>query len=283
MLVNPGGPGEPGRSLARRRRRRARARRWRPTTTSSGFDPRGVGGSVARAQLRPELLQGRAAGLHPGQRGGRAGADRPGEGLRRRVRAAVRLVPAVRDDGEHGARHGPDPPGLRRQAADLLRLLLRHLPRPGLRHAVPRPGAPDGARLHRGPDRRVVRRQHQPGLRLPGPARGVLRLDREVRLHLPPGQHRGAGRRRPTTRCARQLAKAPGRRAGRPDDRPGRARRHDPARRVPEHGVARRSRRRSPQYLNNGEQQRAWSPSTSSGARRARTRSRSTTRSSAPT
>ena len=146
-----------------------------------------------RAELRPELLRRGAARLHPGQRGRRAGAHRPGQGLRGRVRAAVRLAAALHDDGQHGPRHGPDPPGIRRIEDQLLRVLLRHLSRPGLRDAVPRPGAPDGARLHRGPDRRLVPGQHRPGLRLPGAARRVLRLDGEVRLRLSPGVHPGGG------------------------------------------------------------------------------------------
>ena len=49
----------------------------------------------------------------------------------------------------------------------LLRLLLRHLPRPGLRHACTRrPGSSDGARLQRRPSAGVVRREPRPGLRV---------------------------------------------------------------------------------------------------------------------
>ena len=77
-------PGEPGRSLAAAVASRAQPAGGGRRTTSSGFDPRGVGGSSPRAELRPELLRGRAAGLHPGERGRRAGAHRPGQGLRRR-------------------------------------------------------------------------------------------------------------------------------------------------------------------------------------------------------
>ena len=51
---------------------------------------------------------------------------------------------------------------------------------PGLRDDVPRPGAPDGARQHRGPDGRLVCGQHRPGLRLPGQDERVLRLGRPL-------------------------------------------------------------------------------------------------------
>ena len=91
-------PGRPGRArpVARGRGRvRGQPAGARPTTTSWA-STRAASAAPARAELRPELLRRGAAGLHPGERGGRAGADQPGEGLRGRVREAVRLVPAVR-------------------------------------------------------------------------------------------------------------------------------------------------------------------------------------------
>ena len=114
LLVNPGGTGR-ARPLARGGGRgraepagggHLRHRRVRPA--------RG-GRFGARAELRPEFLRRGAARLHPGQRGRRAGAHRPGQGLRGRVRAAVRLAAALYDDRQHGPRHGPDPPGIRRR------------------------------------------------------------------------------------------------------------------------------------------------------------------------
>ena len=65
----------------------------------------------------------------------------------------------------------------------LLRLLLRHLHRPGVRDHVPEPGPPDGAGQHGRPHRGLVRGQHRPGLRVPGPAGRVLLLDRLARWH----------------------------------------------------------------------------------------------------
>ena len=164
-----------------------RHRRLRPTRG------RRIG---AGAELRSRLLLRQPAGLHPGERGGGAGAHQQGEDLRGGLRAAVRLAAALRDQREHGPRHGPDTPGVRRAEDHLLRVLLGHLPGPGVRHAVPQPGPQDGARQHGGPDRCLVPGQHRPGLRLPGPARRVLRVDREIRQRLQPGQHgrRGAQR-----------------------------------------------------------------------------------------
>ena len=124
--------------------------------------------------------------------------------------------------------------------------------------------------------------QHRPGLRLPGPARRVLRVDRQVRLRLPPGQHHGAGS-GGLLPGARAAGEDPGRRAERPADRPGRARRHVPDRRLPERRVARVRRRRSRSTSNSGDSSGLVNQYQECGTHAARTSSRSTTRSSAPT
>ena len=213
MLVNPGGPGAPGRSLAG-----ATATRLSPQVAADydivGFDPRGVGGSVPGAELRPDYF---FRACQPDYIPANAAAEQVlinrAKTYAAGLRAAVRLAAALRDEREHGARHGPDPPGVRRAEDHLLRVLLRHLPGPGLRHAVPRAGSAGWCSTRTvDPTGAWYAGQHQPGLRLPGPDRRVLRLDREIRLRLPPGQH---GRRRceaPTTGSRDQLAK-PGHRA----------------------------------------------------------------------
>ena len=67
----------------------------------------------ARAALRPVLLRRRAARLHPGEPGRRAGPHRPGQGLRRRLRAPVRLAAAVHDHRGRRQGHGLHPGGAR--------------------------------------------------------------------------------------------------------------------------------------------------------------------------
>ena len=119
----------------------------------------------AGAELRPELLLRRPPELHPGQCRRRAGAHQPGANVRRRLRAEVRLAAALHDHRGRGPRPGLDPRGVRRVEDQLLRVLLRHVHRPGLRHLVSQPGPPHGPGQHRRSDRGLVRRQYRPGLR----------------------------------------------------------------------------------------------------------------------
>ena len=80
-----------------------------------------------------------------------------------------------------------------------------------------------------------------------------------------------------------KLEKIADRRAERPADRPGRARRHDPHRRVPERRVARVRAGALAVPQRSGSSSRPRHPVPAVGHARTRTRSRSTTRSSAPT
>ncbi len=143
-----------------------------------GFDTRGVGSSVPALSCDPSFFSRPRPGYVPPERSGRAGAGQPGEAVRGRLREAVRLAAAVHDHRGPGQGHGLDPGRARAAADQLLRRLLRHLPRPGVRDAVPAPDPPDGAGQRGRSGGRLVRRQHRPGLRLPGPDDRVLRLDR---------------------------------------------------------------------------------------------------------
>ena len=143
-------PGRPAGQPRRPRRQRALPRRrgrLRPDQQVAseyniiGFDPRGVGASVPALHCDPSLLRRRAARLHPGEPGRRAGPHHRARDLRRRLRAPVRLAAAVHDHRGRGQGHGLHP-GRAGPAEDQLpRLLLRHLPRPGLRHPVRRTGS----------------------------------------------------------------------------------------------------------------------------------------------
>ncbi len=81
LLVNPGGPGGPGRSMAANV-----GQGLDPAVAADydiiGFDTRGTGRLGPGAALRPWLLRPAAARLHPGQQGGRAGTGQPGPRLR---------------------------------------------------------------------------------------------------------------------------------------------------------------------------------------------------------
>ena len=184
LLVNPGGPGGPGRSLAA-----FVAQGLSPQVAADyniiGFDPRGVGASVPALSCDPSFF----TQLRPNYIPPNASAEQLLVSRARSYAADCQkrygwLLPylttadSARDMNSIRAALGV--PG-----DQLLRLLLRDLPGPGVRHPVPAPAAPDGAGLGGQPGRRLVRRQHRPGLRVPGPVRGVLRLGRRAQRHLP--------------------------------------------------------------------------------------------------
>ena len=192
LLVNPGGPGGRGRSLAA-----YVAQGLSPQVAADytivGFDPRGVGASVPALSCEPSFF----SGLRPDYIPATAAAESVLIGRARSYAADCErrygwLLPyltsvnAARDMDAIRAALGV--PG-----DQLLRLLLRDLPGPGVRHPVPAPAAPDGAGLRGGPHRRLVRGQHRPGLRVPGPDGGVLLLGGGAQRHLPAGQHPGRG------------------------------------------------------------------------------------------
>ena len=167
MLVNPGGPGCSGLSMPSLsdyvpgqrgcvvrldRLRPARRRRERPV-----------------AALQPPLLHLQPAELRADLEGrSRSGLADPQPPLLQTLRQhrGQAHPAAARDDARHRARHGPDPRGARRRHDELLRLLLRDLPRPGLRHPVPGPGRALRPRRGGEPAPRLVLRQPRPGPRL---------------------------------------------------------------------------------------------------------------------
>ena len=159
LLVNPGGPGGSGLTLA---------------GFVASVAAEGGGGPVrrhrlrpargGREQARPELQAGPlrpgAPGLraeHPGDREGQP-RRAPGPSPRPAARSTRSVLPYI-DTRQRRAGHGRDPRGPRRPEDQLLRLLVRHLPGRGVRQAVPAAGAAPGPGLDRRPDRRLVRGQ----------------------------------------------------------------------------------------------------------------------------
>ena len=153
MLVNPGGPGGSGLGLST-------LGQYVPNGAGDdydwiGWDPRGVGSSTPSLSCDPNYFQGPRPNYTPSTAAltsfwlakSKAYAKACGAGRRRAARP--------RHHGRLGQGHGEHPQGDGAVADQLLRLLLRHLPRLGLRHPVPRPAAPRGLRQHRQP---------QPGL-----------------------------------------------------------------------------------------------------------------------
>ena len=148
-----------------------------------GFDPRGVGSSV------PSLTcDGEYAGYNrPYYVPGPVALEKTWlQAPRGTPRPATRPARAARPRQDHrlGGRHGEHPQGPGRQADQLLRLLVRHVPRSGLQHTAPEPGAPDGAGRQCGPARGLVRRQPRPGRGVRQEHADLLRLGRRARLDL---------------------------------------------------------------------------------------------------
>ena len=199
--------------LAARRRHPARRRQDLRLVRHGPARRRGV---YPGAELRPEVRQLPAPAVPAHDHGDPellAGQDR---GVRRRVRHLGGEGPAAapEDDGQRGGLRVA-PHRDRAGAGDLLRLLLRHLPRAGVGHPAPGLAQGDGARRRREPRPRLVPGEPRPGPRLRDRLQEVLHVDRQARPHLPPGPLRPAGR-----QAVREAAQAAGEEAG-----PGQARR----------------------------------------------------------
>ena len=179
LLVNPGGPGGSGLTLA------GFVASALPKSVAAqydviGFDPRGVGAEQARPGLPARALRRRCARTRvPSTPAIEQRQPRPcaGPSPRRAARSTrtccpyIDTVSTVRDmDAIRAALGAPED--------QLLRLLLRHLPGRRLRQALPAARAAPGARLDRRPRRRLVRRQPGPGPRVQRPPPGVPRLGR---------------------------------------------------------------------------------------------------------
>ena len=149
LVVNPGGPGSPGRAWAGIVAMRLLTTCAPPTT--SWASTRGDRRVPARCRLRSPPTSPRCAPTRFRGRAGRARARGPGRRPSPRLRGAFRAPPAPHD--HRGPRHRPgrSPAGARRGADRLPRLLVRHLPGRGLCHPLPRAGAPPRAGQHRPP------------------------------------------------------------------------------------------------------------------------------------
>ena len=176
MLVNPGGPGAAGRSTAA-------IGDYVPGGVGSsydwiGFDPRGVAASSPSLRCRRGYFGDDRPSYVPHRawmtRFWIAKTRNYSAGCARHRREAH--LAATPDHAGHRARHGVDPPGPGRDDPQLLRLLLRQLPRPGLRDPVPQPRRSLRARRRRQPWPGLVRRQPRPGPRLRGQHQRVLPL-----------------------------------------------------------------------------------------------------------
>ena len=138
MLFNPGGPGRVRLRPGQRRRNDRLRDGSRGRFDLVGFDPRASTARAARLRRRRHLDAQMFADDTPDDAGEMAAATVAQQCSSAQCRAGVRRHAASLLDREHGPGHGQDPRGARRPADLLHRHLLRHLPRRGLRHVVPR-------------------------------------------------------------------------------------------------------------------------------------------------
>ena len=149
LVYNPGGPGASGMYFPLI----GFLPEWKAIGAAYdlvGYAPRGVGRSAPLSCQDPEHLPKATHGV-PGVplRVVQAGADRAGEGVRPRLRAALRRRPAPLHVARQRPRPGRAARRTRRAQADLHGRLVRHVLRRAVRDAVPLPRAADGVRLAR--------------------------------------------------------------------------------------------------------------------------------------
>ncbi len=209
MLVNPGGPGEPGRSLAG-----DVAAGISPQVAATydivGFDPRGVGGSSPALSCDPNFFKG----VRPDYIPANAAAEQVLINRAKSYAAACEqrygwFLP-YETTVEHGPGHGP---GSARPSASSRSPTTASPTAPTWARCTARCSRATSAGwcstppwTRRAPGTRTTSAQDYA---FQGRHPGVLRLDREIRLGLPPGQPRPRRCRRLTTGSARKLEKTP--------------------------------------------------------------------------
>ena len=142
LLVNPGGPGGSGIETVHFLSRRAAGEPEEPGSTSSGFDPRGVGASTP-VDCVGDAAKDAEADLDPTPDTPdeiTAIIDRSAASAKACASAQGDLLPYVGHD-ERGSGPRPAPGGGRRRELTYLGLQLRHDPGRDVRRPVPRQGA----------------------------------------------------------------------------------------------------------------------------------------------
>lgn len=211
LVVNPGGPGGNGLTLA------GVVASSLPAAVAAqydviGFDPRGVGKSTPALDCVPGYFDPVRPDPVPHSKAEEAVSVKRAASFAKafgtKYKSLLKYIDTV-----SALRDIVDPRCAGREEAQLPRLLVRDLPRGGLRQALPRARTAVGAGQHRRSDGGLVRRQHRPGLRVRRPPQGVHGLGRQVRLHVSPRHRPGEDRER-LVRGPREAADPPGRRRG---------------------------------------------------------------------
>ena len=192
-FANPGGPG--GSALQYSRLGGAVPHGVGKTYDWYGMDPRGVGASIPALSCDPRFSNSRHRPYQPTTPAilsywlakTEAYAAACGTSAAKDLLPHLKTTDNVADFESLRTAIGAGP-------GDLLRLLLRHLHRPGVGHPAPGFAQGDGPRRRREPRPRLVPGQPRPGPCLRDRLQEVLHVDRQVRPHLPPRPERPAGR-----------------------------------------------------------------------------------------
>ena len=188
LLTNPGGPGGSGLIFAS-------LSDYVPGNVGAsydwiGFDPRGVGASTPSLHCNRNHFSYNRPNYVPRKPWIRRHWLRKSTQLLRCLRQhrGQACPAAAPDHARHCSGHGGHPAGPGGGEDQLLRLLLRHLPRSGLRDPVPDTGRPVRPRRRREPLPGLVRGEHRPGPCLRREHEGLLALSRVASRGLPSRQ-----------------------------------------------------------------------------------------------